>query len=923
VTGLETGAAIAGRFLAPYAAKASLALTRKMRYRWRVDRAVRSRVEVAYSRRQFRAWLKTLSESDLSEPVETAGPQMAIELDRYLGARVPSWRRQPERVSLALRIVEATYLGILKEEDAAVERQLREQWARHRNEDVVTRLVELAGGDAPVSDGDLAVWLRLRSDGRRRTRLAAFGLHPGAVEATMTKISDSLPAVPAGSFRALIGPFGAGKSEIAEEWHLRAVQRFVEDVGTPVPVWIHAREVTAGSLEDAIIRRVGQRLRERGVTVVVDGLDEVDNALAESVAYDARVLVATDIRSAALVTCRPGVLPEADDHLHATPLSEDDARALVESIAGQGHHTWRWTQELMETVRRPFFALAAGTLIAAGEIPTGQADLMTKLVERVLESGSTAATTSSGEVFAVLTTLALSLTRSNGANDGLSFRERKLARSSRLISHDAGDRVTFSLPVFQQWFTAQALLTDDADLLHEALAAPASFDRWRWAIAIAVLGAKPDRTDDLVEACLAMNPGAGAWIIEQVSQGRRPWGDRADPPLDPQVARHRLLRATRCWVNAIGSLAPWIFPVGDADEPIRLGMHVHGHQVQFAWSDAPRASDEAVELARPLSPFQPHNDEWLMLRGGPVLPAEHWPWTWTRDDISNQMLPLLDHASLLGPPGGVWHQEARYRVARAVMRSTSVLHPSLSRTQVIKTGEEMLTLTRSSEAPTKFQLGSKIVTDDQVADLVEWLKGEDFDLIVRPVPVPDLTLPSAGGSAWSVYSPEGLVRFCAEMLGLACTAYEEMADTVFSSFNWSLGHNACRPFGVVGRVHYGTSFGGTPILSFQELPRELLLDEIEADDRLVVSANGKAAVLLDEPPPDDSRLDREANAYFARLTEWAAKTGLDSPFWSLSSGSTIIHSSHDRAASLQAASWMWHDLRRLSLGRGTFPQLGR
>jgi hypothetical protein len=160
--------------------------------------------------------------------------------------------------------------------------------------------VQLAGGNSPVSPGDLAVWLYRRSSERRRIRLAAFDVNPSTVEEALQAIGALVPDVPPGSFKALVGSFGAGKSKIAEEWHRSTALRLLNDEQAPFPAWLHARDVVSGGLEAAIAQHVGAaQLRARGIAVVVDELNEVEGATAEAIAHDARVVVAGDPRNGA------------------------------------------------------------------------------------------------------------------------------------------------------------------------------------------------------------------------------------------------------------------------------------------------------------------------------------------------------------------------------------------------------------------------------------------------------------------------------------------------------------------------------------------------------------------------------------------------------------------------------------------------
>jgi hypothetical protein len=521
--------------------------------------------------------------------------------------------------------------------------------------------------------------------------------------------------------------------------------------------------------------------------------------------------------------------------------------------------------------------------------------------------------------------LALSLTGSNGASDGLTFREREQAVSTRLVNRGEGGPVTFALPVFEQWFAAQALLTSPPTIA-EALANPQSFDRWRWAIAIAVMSGDDHQVDDLIEACLRMNPGAGAWVVAQVEQG---WGrvmrSGDGMLLDPSTSPRRLLRATRTWVEAIGDLAPGVFPIASASDPIRLGVRVRGDTLYRAWSMRPGSVDDVVALPDSVAPYTVWSGDWVGLHAGVPPQSTAWPWETRRDDIANNILPMLEGNLVLGPDGGVWQHEARYGVARIVSGSRSVLHPPLDREATMGVLEDMLTRAGSDIHRARFAINGRTVGGLQVADLHSWLESQTFTYFERPVPTPDKGFAPGpgGGYVWDVYSNEHLVRFTSEVHGNACQAYDDMADTWFASFGWSLGMNACRPFGVLGKIRFLESgrLGHEPVLDYVEVPMDILSGEIRNRADLAVSTNGRAAIGLSD---DDERVEWwELPERWTRLRDWADNHRIESPFWSLGGASTIIECVHDRPASLQAAHWMWNDLKRLNLTSGTFPQLNK
>ena len=454
---------------------------------------------------------------------------------------------------------------------------------------------------------------------------------------------------------------------------------------------------------------------------------------------------------------------------------------------------------------------------------------------------------------------------------------------------------------------------------------PPKFHEVRGILIIAVLSGDYEQVDDLIEACLRMNPGAGAWVVAQVEQG---WGGMARPRhgmiLDPSTSPGRLLRATRGWVDAIGNLAPCVFPVASRTDPIRLGVRIRGDALDHAWSRRPGPADEVVALPDSVRLFAAPDSDWAGLHTGLPPQGRAWPWETRRDDIARNILRLFEGNLVLGPDSGVWQQEARYRVARIVSRNGSVLHPPLDREATVDILEDMLTQAGGDIHRAGFVINGRNVDGPQFADLHSWLESQTFAHFERPLPAPDkgFTPGHRGGWVRDVYSDEQLARFTSEMYGNACQAYDDMADTWFASFGWSLGKNACRPFGVLGKIKIQSGrLGNAPGLDYVEVPMDILGEEILNRTDLTVSTNGRAAICLTNG--DQHEEWWELPERWIRIRDWASTHGIDSPFWSLNWSSTDIECAHDRPASHQAATWMWNDLKRLNLTSGTFPQLNK
>jgi hypothetical protein len=78
---------------------------------------------------------------------------------------------------------------------------------------------------------------------------------------------------------------------------------------------------------------------------------------------------------------------------------------------------------------------------------------------------------------------------------------------------------------------------------------------------------------------------------------------------------------------------------------------------------------------------------------------------------------------------------------------------------------------------------------------------------------------------------------------------------------------------------------------------DILGEEIRNRADLAVSTNGRAAIGLTDD--DEHEEWWEMPEGWIRIRDWADERSIESPFWSLSWGSTVIECVHDRPASLR------------------------
>jgi len=921
VTGLEAVALQhGGPLLAKLAVPAAQKLGRNATFRRRVAKRVRKRVEFSCPWRAYRRWLKSLSETELATPVEDIHAVLAQRLDQQLRAASQDWAESRGHLSRALTLVELTYPAVAGELGDADRAVLCESWAQQRNVTVRELLFGLAGPTGALTAADLSAVLLARSVSRREVRLQAFVITESQLSVYFEAIE--VPLVPSGGVLVLLGDFGSGKSEIAEAWHRAAIADLMDREDAPQPAWLSARDVGQG-LQDALTQQVGTGWSQgRGAYVVVDGLDETDPAKAQALLDAARVLARAHRNVQVLLTARPGSLePRDPERLEAPLLSEQEAIALVELAGGERHSTWRWTSDMRATVRRPFFALAAGGMLARDLAPQGEADLIRGLVEDALRSGRERAAVTTTQTQNVLTSLAVNLTTSGA--DGLSFAERQVARSSRLTADGLDGAVRFALPIFQHWFAAQAILSGIVPAA-AALADRRSFSRWRWAAAVAALGAADVAAlDELVATWVSQNPGAAAWILQEAFGGHRAWRASDDEPLDPVSSGPRLLAALRCWTDALGPVSERLLPAAFARGPVGLGVRVSGPRIDIALSRDPVESDLVLDVPFEVHPLNPTDvPEWRAWFSGAVAPGDAWPWTLVRGWVADQTLALLSRDADLGPPDGVWVQELRYDLARLLLGRGSLFHGDLPANDVRARAEELFEAIGGRNPRAGFQLGgARVMSGAEIENLLDWLDASGAEVITSSLPERDLPSPSSGW-IWGFYSREQLMRFEAETYGRACDAYDETLSHSLARLGWSLPSSALAPFGVILFLDHGdtTGLGRPPVLSLVRVPMPLMKQLAPRGVDVIWARNGRAVIA---PAGDPSVAnDEQLRPILDATATWLTQQGIEvlgDLGWSSTGADDMAQK---RPASSAAAQWLFGDLKALGLGSGTFPQLG-
>jgi hypothetical protein len=865
--------------------------------------------------RSYRKWLKSVTAEELARPVEEVHGLLAIRLDEVLSSKSKQWASADDHLSRALLLVELTYPAIAAALGDGDRAEMCESWAQQRSANVRELILQLAGPGAALSCQDLARVLRQRSEARRAVRLQAFDIDEAPLAPYFDRIQ--VPDVPAGGVVVLLGDFGSGKSETAEAWHRAGIKNLMAGRDAPFPLWLNARDVLGQTLEGAVERQFGPTWHVRGAWIAVDGLDETDPGTAQTLLEAARVLVKTFVNTRVLLTARPGVVsPTSTEELKPALLTETEALEIVQLAGGKSHNTFRWTADMRATVTRPFFALAAGVMLGRDEAPRGEADLIRSLVENALAKGTERSAVTSAVTHSVLVNLAVALTRGHG--DGLSFRDRQIARSSRLVADGPKGSVLFALPILQHWFAAQALLAGAVPAA-EVVADAHSFIHWQWAAAVALLSAPgASAIDDLIATWIAGNSGAGAWVLKEAFSGLRHWRSEQQE-LDAKTSGPRLLRALRTWNDALGPFAKGVLPFPLVRGPVGLGVTVSGPRVDVAFSSSQPTTDYVTEVPPGVHPLVGVTaDGWRPWISGGAPDGDAWPWIMVRNTIAKATLKKLSNDPFLGAPDGIWVQERRFDLARRLANRGSLFHGRLPADEVRRRAEERFTALRRDRSARISFSGSATYSGAELEDLLSWIDARTPAYLASLLPEADRPN-SAGRWVWDRYSPQRLMEFEVEVYARACEAYDEALAYSCSRLAWSMPSSSFAPFGVVLELNYAIDAGSDvgPTLTAMRMPMALLPQFAPSGADAVWSASGRAAIRRAEREPGRER----ALIMFEAIRAWLAEQDREQ-IGALRWVETVADDmSNVRPASSLAAGWLWDDLKSLGLGDGAFPQL--
>lgn len=650
-----------------------------------------------------------------------------------------------------------------------------------------------------------------RGHARRYARLTPLVVteRRESVLAHMASYGDAIVEVLPGQVRVLVARMGAGKSEIALRWWEQGLQEAATNAGTSIPLFFTARQITS-TLESLVAAELG-RDPDDVCRVVIDDLDSVPRQDALRMLSEARQLVLVWPNVSVLASTRPGIPVPDEETIDVHPWPVDRGAELLR--AAFGDMPWNlWTAETRELLTSPLTVLALAARLHAGQdAMVSRQELLSDLATAVMASHDVDV---SDDAWHDLVQLAIRILQARETVTAQSFltwpRVRRLLDTG-LVAIDQ-DALLFALPILEQYFGSQAIVTGAIEL--STVAAPTAFPMWRYPLAFTIASASPPDQEDLLTQLSKLNPAAAFWLLDEVADSptRNASGGASNDAV-AEFIRQRdhsgIGRETNLAIRAGAWLREAEKALLDGLGPLaeELATHRDGHLVRWgAWLEngyitIARAFDavpppEVVELevARPkitISGWQswaqfrfPTNDFGRWLRAQQVLQKR------LRKSIQARTLPTPLTSWLARERmyflAAFVHDFARARHTRPI--TLPELRPVVS---------AWMDDVRNSVRATWEARGRRIDSDD-----VRWLSNQlstEIDgVLERPWPHGDLS--NARRWAWERYSPELTLAMANKIVREALVGYRLLVDHNFSAFGDAMGLYSMFPLRVEGLV---------------------------------------------------------------------------------------------------------------------------
>jgi hypothetical protein len=657
--------------------------------------------------------------------------------------------------------------------------------------------------------------LRAEAVARRVARLRAAAVPTDKIDAVvawMDALAEPEIRVPAGGLRVLVGPMGAGKTEMAHRWFMEGIEAAMADPAARPPTWLDARAAVSG-LRVALQAVWGSVVGDDGrCRIVLDRLNAIGAEQGRQVLDEARQLAVLWPGAEILITTRPGVPLAPDEEIGISPWSVDRGLQLAELLTGSYLPPGLTTAENVDAMRRPLSALAVAARLAAGQrTDLSRWELLAGLADQSIRACRPDEATPA--LWPLLTCLAqqiLDVGAPIPAGQFGSHPEVWQVTDSGLVSLDRSGCLSFVLPVFELHFGAEAIRTRLLSI--EEAAADHAFPRWRYAIVFAVGTARPDDAEGLLERLARANPGAACWVLGELSTDSattRSAGGHGAPGMPasasgvaPAAALGQWLRGAQdAWLEGLGQLGKVLARHGADGRPVPWGIWLSVDD--FTLAEARESGDGPVTTELPVPwPGSTLQSGWWRVEGGPVPTQPLGRWRWNQRRLRKALAPHLLRGTLPCTPDSPLARERLWLLAQLVATGRSFWQSPVS-TVVVKDKVAAMLARADGAVTSRWQMSGYIIDQDDIRWMDATLRDLDEPELQCPAPRPD----QPGVAGHLTYSPGGMLALAEYVLQAAITGYRHLVEDNFPSFGTALGLYSMLPVKITGAVEVSGSDG--------------------------------------------------------------------------------------------------------------------
>ena len=616
---------------------------------------------------------------------------------------------------------------------------------------------------------------------------------------------------------------GSGKSLLLDRLMQRAIVRYRDQKGAPLPVFVKATEV-GGKLREAVVEGTSAlgELAERGTAVFLDGLEEAGRARARQLLDEAHYLPDQLPNTNVVVAGRP--IRELDEERERgqafvlPPLSEGESLALIRRFAGgvQGVIGHRWPASLSEATRRPLFATLVGLDMRNryGWDVRSEGELLAHLVDRALSDADDTADLQELRDLAVR-----AIDSGTGyvrASDAGTAAEVRRLRRTGFVYQQAGT-LLFSLQILAEWFGAQALELGEVDT-EELASDSARLERWRYPLIMAVSNFGYERVSRMFGPVVRAAPAFASQVAD-AAFGRH-GGASGAAAEDAETVTARFREAMGAWTEGLGPLAPLFAPVREDGSLGTLAITGWSPwdpgKGNYAWYAGEVDLPDVVPYSRVVDSELKYG---IWQRTYVVGRQASWTWGTTFKDLRGDLEKALKKRALpaLTP---MMAREAAWRTAqellyreRGRMRST---HGPIPLDEIEGLFNECGVWDRGWiwRPPPRTSLRPAIYGADHLVEEVRRLRDSGENEMAPPVPAEDLTSEEARekvGDAesmytWDWYSDGRLLERARLVAEESLRAYSKVVETIVPTLRPHMPMAATLPGRVVGYLDVHSDF---------------------------------------------------------------------------------------------------------------------